>query len=301
MSLLSGRHALTTSWDDLLWSAITVGRPNRQFVFQHGTASVYEALFRLSLIRMALEQAGQHGWRLRRTNAARTLDPTEKGAVSYFVGLAVCKLFAAKLLDAPWMLHLDVFRPALDVQLSARSRPDLVGQTRAGQWIALECKGRISAPDKKTIERAKQQAKRVVSVSGTAPSYHIGGFAFFKNDVLEFCWLDPDPEPEIRNPISVQPTSDTWREYYRPVLELVRSRQTYFAQMHEEPVLMPVEEADIKIGIEPSVLRHLDIGQWDGAREAAQATRPSEISYQVDGIAVVAGPSWLERYADVER
>jgi hypothetical protein len=29
MPRLKGQHTLTTSWDDLLWAAITVGRPNR--------------------------------------------------------------------------------------------------------------------------------------------------------------------------------------------------------------------------------------------------------------------------------
>jgi len=114
----NGNSILQVTWDELLWAAVTVGRPNRQYVFHHGMASKYEALFRLSLVRMALEQSGPRGNRLRRTTAARTLDPSEKGAVNYFLGLAVAKLFADKCLDAPWMLHLDVFRPQLNVQLA---------------------------------------------------------------------------------------------------------------------------------------------------------------------------------------
>lgn len=126
-SVANGYQTLSTSWDELLWSALTIGRPNRQYVFQHGQASLHEALFRLSLVRMALEQSGW-GQRFKRTTAARTLDPTEKGAINYFLGLAVCKLFSARLLGAPWMIHLDVFRPLLNPVLTGRSRPDLVGQ-----------------------------------------------------------------------------------------------------------------------------------------------------------------------------
>ena len=196
---------------------------------------------------MALEQSSSR--RLRRTAAARTLDPTEKGAVNYFLGLTICKLFAAKLLDAPWMLHLDVFRPYLDVMLASRSRPDLVGQTLAGNWIVLECKGRISSPDTAVKNRAKQQAMRVVSISGAAPSRCIGGIAFFKNDVLQFYWRDPDPE--TRNPIRIEPSPQTWSYYYRPALELVQSNPTYLTQMRERPTLMPVPQADIKVGIRP--------------------------------------------------
>src|SRR5262245_45268802 len=95
-STTNGPAELSVTWDDLLWAAVTVGRPNRQYVFRHGDASVYEAIFRWSLVRMALEQMGPYGYRLRRTSAARTLDPSEKGAVNYFLGLTICKLFAAK-------------------------------------------------------------------------------------------------------------------------------------------------------------------------------------------------------------
>jgi hypothetical protein len=48
---------------------------------------------------MSLEQSGPRASLLRRT-AARTLDPSEKGAVNYFLGMTFCKLFAAKLLNS---------------------------------------------------------------------------------------------------------------------------------------------------------------------------------------------------------
>ena len=62
----NGKGTLTTSWDELLAAAVTVGRPNRHYVFKHGLASSYEALFRWSLVRMALEQRSPSAKRLRR-------------------------------------------------------------------------------------------------------------------------------------------------------------------------------------------------------------------------------------------
>lgn len=206
--VVNGMGTVTTTWDDLLWAAITVGRPNRQYVFRHGLASTYEALFRLSLIRMALEEMGTRIKRLQRTSAARTLDPSEKGAVNYFLGLAICKLFAAQLLNVPWMLHLDVFRPLLSPVLTGRSRPDLVGEMVGGGWVALECKGRLSSPDSKTKAKAKAQAQRLVSVNGIVPALQIGGIAYFKNDELQFFWRDPELDPYIRNPMQ-------WRQALR--------------------------------------------------------------------------------------
>jgi hypothetical protein len=63
--------------------------PPTYHVFRHGEASFHEAIFRLALIRMAVEQAWS-GY-LRRTDAFAALDPTEKGMVSYFLGMTLCK------------------------------------------------------------------------------------------------------------------------------------------------------------------------------------------------------------------
>ena len=57
-TVANGTAELPVTWDDILWAAVTVGRPNRQYVFRHGVASMYEALFRWSLVRMSLEQSG---------------------------------------------------------------------------------------------------------------------------------------------------------------------------------------------------------------------------------------------------
>ena len=291
----NGTDRLVTSWDELLWAAITVGRPNRHYVFRHGSASLYEAVFRLSLIRMALEQHGRRGMRLHRTEAARTLDPSEKGAVNYFLGLAICKLFADKLLHAPWLLHLDVFRPLLTPILTGRSRPDLVGETASGEWVALECKGRISVPNAVTKDKAKLQAQRLVSVNGVSPAFQIGGVAYFRNDVLHFYWRDPEPDPKVGKPIRVSVESEMWMHYYTPVLDLIRSDPDSFERMQHEPLLVPVKSADIQVGIYPAVLRALVESQWGEARDLARKEEivATNLPYQADGIAVVAGDSWF--------
>lgn len=298
----NGSGILTTSWNELLWSAITVGRPNRHYVFKHGLASKYEALFRLSLIRMALEQRGPLARRLRRTAAARTLDPSEKGAINYFLGLTICKLFAARLLDARWLLHLDVFRPRLNPVLTGRSRPDLVGEMASGGWVALECKGRVSAPDAKTKSKAKAQAQRLVRVNGVSPTFQIGGIAYFRNEVLQFFWRDPEPNPNVRHSIEVGLQSELWRHYYTPILDLIQSDPSHFERMKQEPFLIRVEHADIQIGIQPEVLRALVQSHWQEARSLAQNVQgPTENQhYQADGVAIVAGESWQRPFEEAE-
>ena len=299
----NGRSDLKTNWNDLLWAAITVGRPNRQYVFKHGRASLYEALFRLSLVRMALEQSGPHAFRLRRTDAAKTLDPSEKSAVNYFLGLAVCKLFADKVLNVPWMLHLDVFRPHLNAVLKGRSRPDLIGQNENKDWIVMECKGRASLPDADAKRRVKEQAQRVVTVKGVPPVLAVGGIMHFRNDVLEFFWRDPPQNPErVVHPINVeiQGNRQPWAVYYQPVLDLLRADARSFGRMTRRSDLVRFEELDVSIGVEPTVFRLLESGQWDEARSTAErlAVEPGEITYQRDGIRVVAGETWLRPFDD---
>jgi hypothetical protein len=128
--LPNGQHRLSVTWDDVLWAAVTVGRPDIFHVFRHGQSSVYEAIFRWAMVRMALQQRGPRGQKLVRTDAFKHMDPTEKGAVNYFLGLIVCKLFASKLLDSPWTLHLDVFRAVLNPRL-------LGGRSRHGRAVRV--------------------------------------------------------------------------------------------------------------------------------------------------------------------
>jgi len=282
-----GRGNLRTDWDDLLWAALTVGRPNTAYVFRHGQASWYEALFRLSLIRMALEQR-QYRRSLCRTDAFKSLDPTEKGAVSYFVGMAVCKLFASRLLDTPWVLHLDLFREQLSpVVLYGRSRPDLLGEDGNGAWHAFECKGRSSVPNPADKRKAKAQAQRLVRVDSTACSLHVGAIAYFRQDELEFHWRDPDPEEEKLEPFEVRLPDSAWRYYYEPALALVTDADT-FAPSEDRTAV------DVDVEIHQTIHEPLREGAWAAAHALAREIEPRlrEEGFQADGLKVVAGQSW---------
>jgi hypothetical protein len=300
-TIRNGYDVLRTNWDELLWAAVTVGRPNRHYVFRHGLASMYEAIFRWSLVRMALEQSGPSAHRLRRTSAAKTLDPSEKGAVNYFLGMTFCKLFSTRLLNAPWMLHLDVFRPSLNTVLSGRSRPDLIGQTLSNEWIAIESKGRVSSPSSDTKDKAKQQAQSIISIDGIVPRFHIGAITYFRNDVLQFFWRDPEISPEgVKNPIKLTIDPGVWQFYYQPIYDLIYSHPDTFKQMFDEPVLLPIKEFDIEIGIHPKILSLLSESNWEKAKYVCnQHVRDLQSDgYQPDGIRIVAGSTWYSPFKD---
>lgn len=290
-----GSGTLRFSWNDLLWAAITIGRPNTAYVFEHGDASIHEALFRLSLVRMALEQVPFSN-RLHRTDAFRALDPTEKGAISYFLGMAVCKLFASRLLSTPWLLHLDVFRDHLNpATLSGRSRPDLVGQDASGAWHAFETKGRSSVPSSNDKRKAKAQAQRLVSVDGSACSLHIGSFTFFRGDEMEFYWRDPEPEePEKLEPIEIRVADEDWENYYAPALALASATGSDIRSSQ-------VRGIDLKVEIHPKVRVLLLEGQWAAAQSLATEVRQQleAEGFQPDGLRVVVGDSWRRSFKGV--
>jgi len=247
---------------------------------------------------MALEQRPA-GRRLLRTDAAKTLDPTEKGAVSYFLGMALCKLFSARLLKAPWLLHLDVFRPELDVHLTGRSRPDLVGQTNDNKWVAFESKGRLSAPNSEAKTKAKDQATRVVAINGKTPSYHVGGIAFFRNDVLRFFWRDP--EPNYKSKVIRCTVEDTdWRFYYEPVYDFIQSREELDRINPNRPFEAVDRELDVTLGIHPAIIRQLREQNWGEAKRVAMVHSQEFHSegFQVDGIRVVAGETWKRPFEE---
>jgi hypothetical protein len=300
--VVNGVRTLTTTWDDLLWAAITIGRPDWFHVIRYGNASFYEALFRWSMLRMALEQIGPTARRLRRTAAAKHLDPSEKGAINYFVGMIICKLFASELLGAPWMLHVDIFRAQLGVMLTGRSRPDLIGQIHGtNDWIVMESKGRISAPSPRAKSLAKAQSRRITSIAGVAPTYHIGAISYLRSDVLTFFWEDPMDPDEQRRPSKFEigdVSPDVWRFYYQPALACAR-------ELNGTPISGIDENAfgqypDLKLTIHPAIMKAIASEEWALARRLCveMSNELTAEGYHPDGISVKAGVSWSSRFVE---
>lgn len=292
----NGSANLSVSWDEILWAALTIGRPSVHHVFQHGAASLHEANFRLSLVRMALDQSGPQASRLRRSAAYKRLDPTEKGAISYFLGMAFCKVFSSRLLRTPWLLHLDVFKSIIPTSVLGRSRPDLFGQQiGTGKWLSFETKGRASKPSAGDLIKAKTQATRLVAVNGVACSLHIGSFTYFVNDVLNFHWIDPPAE--TKRAIALPPLGEAWRYYYGPARALWDAR----SDPSISPAggfIVPLPDLDITLKVHPLLAPFFMMRTWEAAQRKMFESAEELIAdgFQPDGLKVECGPSWLARF-----
>ena len=293
-----GPSTLDVSWDDIFWAALTYGRPSIYHYVRHGWE---EALLRIHLVRMAIERNGSTG-RLHRTEAYKMMDPTEKGMVSYFLGMTVCKLFAWRHLGAPWLLHLDAFRDELDItvaQLSGRTRPDLIAKNRSGEWIAFECKGRSSNPTKREKADAKQQARNVLSVEGSNLSLSIAAITYFtSSDTLRFYWQDPEPygegmegrcesNPGMDKPLIIEgPIDKQWRYYYEPAWLL--ASETECANIRKANM-----GAGISVDIHPKIREFLENGKWQEAHEWAYSNfrKLLDEGFKPDGLKLTAKSS----------
>lgn len=240
---------------------------------------------------MALEQRGAFDQKLYRTAAFQALDPTEKGAVSYFLGMTFCKVFAHALLNTPWLLHLDVFRDQLGAVLGGRSRPDLVGQANSGNWHAFECKGRSSEPNEEEKGKAKHQAQRLVRVDASPCALHIGSFAYFRNDVLQFYWRDPPADEESAIDLPYDPK--LWRYYYEPFWRLFISTR---ASRDPAGAMRYVEGADVSISVHPEIEKALLKNDWQRAHAIARQSAATFVleGYFVDGLKVTCGSTWSD-------
>lgn len=298
--LPNGSSELTVTWDEILWAALTIGRPSVHHVFTHGATSFHEGMFRLSLVRMALEQYGPTATRLRRTSAYKNLDPTEKGAISYFLGMTFCKVFSSRLLSTPWLLHLDIFKSTIPTAVLGRSRPDLFGQQiGTGNWLSFETKGRASKPSSADRAKAKAQATRLVSINGRPCTLHVGSFAFFVNDALHFHWIDPASDPQ--KPIQIPETDDAWRFYYGPSKALWDNFGREAGPQDQGGLEFAVPFLDLKISVHPLLAPFFVEANWAVAqrtmREFAEQLRAE--GFQQDGLKIDSGPSWRVRAARV--
>lgn len=128
---------------------------------------------------------------LRKSDAYRNLDPSEKAAASYFIGLTLANLMARRLLGVDWLMHLDVYHDSLQPGLLGSGRPDLVGLDAQHQWHVIEAKGRSHGLDGSVVHKAKEQTLKLRTVRGREPILRVASVAHFSRESLSLRLEDP--------------------------------------------------------------------------------------------------------------
>ncbi|NJC32288.1 hypothetical protein GGR79_003848 [Xanthomonas arboricola] len=244
---LNGTIDHVTSWVDLVWAAITSGKKGPMYWVPHPKNSFAEASSRAFFLYAHLHQSSGF---LMKSGLYHFMDPSEKAAASYFMGMTLSKLIAEDFFDAPWLFHVSTASQAIAYKPGGQ-RPDLIGCTyHGGKWIVVECKGRSNgfAPD--ALLKAKAQSAMISYVNGTNPICAIGLQAFFGPE-LSATAIDP-PAAEEAQPVEAD-VGHAMRVYYSVRHALRRSGETVsFGEteyrIREDP------ESGITIGLPASIV-----------------------------------------------
>jgi len=307
LAAINGQSYLSSSSAEVLWAALTVGRKNWRHVVRFRSYSYFEIIQRVAMVAAFLKFDIGSG--VSRSPAYDALDPTEKGAVSYFIGLTCSKLFSSGLFGVPWLLHLDVYKDVLDPKFNTRSRPDLVGQDASGRWTVIEAKGRTSALPEKLVRKAKGQVASLLTVDGCSPSLRAVVAAAFPSGHLDVVLCDP-PGPDDQHSDNEAPalSGKLLRAYYQPFWNLFqddRARERMFEW--RECLFYDIQDVDLAIGLRSELAgcpndvadraawwaSQWSIERGSPDRMGAGGCPPNEFIGR-DGVAIILGRTWQD-------
>jgi hypothetical protein len=221
------------------------------------------------------------------------LDPSEKGAVNNLLGNTVTKLLCERLLNAPRLWFLDVYRSLISVALLGQRRPDFFTRTRSGEWLSLEAKGRCYAPSAKSIESAKAQASALKSINEIPVKAHIVCWTMERNGYVAVRFHDPTPEDE-GGTLKVD-VGQLVSDYYAPVQHIIEVSER--VQYPQGLTLFRFGAGDFLIGLHPRLEYLLRIPLPDAADklEILERSPYEPVGDAIpgpDGIFVIPGRSW---------
>ena len=290
----NGSRSLTLSWSQLEWAAISVGKKSLRHIHYHGTFSKHEIAYRTAIIYANLMQRGNS---IVRSSAYEGLDPSEKSAISYYLGMTLTKAFLEHELDVPYLMHVDVYRERFKVQFRGNLRPDLFGRDSKGNWIVAEAKGRTNGHSTKALDKAKAQAKQITSIDGSKPIVRLGCVASFQHGQLRLVADDPPADESEARKVDLSITTEEFLfDYYAPFramldpspdelqgepAQVVTFKNQRIEALHFEPL-------DLVVGlVENSTGRHTEATDLRPARQASENSFLGK-----DGIFVELGSSW---------
>jgi hypothetical protein len=299
-------ETVEVSLPSILHAAITVGHPGWSTILGgHIVPAVAECLWKACSVVMTLQQRGN---RFESTPRFDNLDPSEKRGATYQLGQTISKLLAGRLFGVGAMLHLDVYKEMLDpeFQPGTRSRPDLVGIDSMGRWVVLEAKGRASVPSAANISAAKDQARRVVRISGQSPDLCAAVLAFLRptkaggelqSRHLEAIIADPRPSSDEPLEMEMNPV-ELYKLYYERFTALFRDDS--LVQSNEIITFRRIADAELEIGIATPLLEQLlredyeSAARWLTNYDRANTRSVYDYEFEPDGLFIRPGNSWNE-------
>ena len=293
-SALAGNKTLEITWEEVVWSAITMGKPGATFLFGHGWHSASDLVVRAHTVFANLQQTS---WYLTKSSLYNSLDPTEKGATSYFIGMMAAKIVGLRLLDTPWLFHLSMLvdlggKPIL----VGKSQPDLIGINGRRDWIVAEAKGRTEGYSARTMISAKKQTKKLRRINGDFPALRIAVQSFFATS-LTFALEDPEEFEKDAKDLTFD-ENDAFKKYYDFTRMIPRDKGAIRTALGRVFYFHALGDSGISVGIvrEVAEISASTVSFRDVTKALGDLTpgRDEEkgISVFTDGIAVALDERW---------
>jgi hypothetical protein len=238
---LNGHHTINVTWDEVLWATMTVGKAQRD-VLRHGRYSSADLVHRIACVYAYFDIDGTG--RMVRSPAFASLDPSEKGIASFYLGMAMAKIYADKVLGTPWLMHISRYQASWAVRYGVSAkRPDLFGCDGAGYWVVAEAKGRTRVTGA-LVRQMKAQKSSVATINGAAPAHRYGSATRFEAGQLALRVVDPPARRDAQE-IPIDPAA--WlSDYYTPIVDLIADND----RQVEGPYLVGViPNTDIEVGV----------------------------------------------------
>jgi hypothetical protein len=301
----------------LAWVAATMG--GSAFGPRLGSRErALEMQWREAMIRASVPPGPRYFYKSR---SYKRLAPSEKGAVSFFLGQAQAKLFAHDFFHVDTFMPYDHYLEYLKVP-RAGTRPDFLGYRGMQTTIAVEAKGTSGGYKATVVATAKKQAQSIPGIMGHPQPTAYVHLAYF--DGNEWCAYLEDP-PQRRD---VRPAVDPeilTLAYYDPIVAAVRAGRSELVRIDGVRYLRTsFEDVDshllVRADIAELVPQDEVITAADRGRLRLMSTPLYELALALDsetvapknetpvddddddprligddGVGVELGPSWLER------
>lgn len=267
-------------------------------MFSHGWYSLSDAIVRSHTIYANLCQTPS---RIEKSTLYDSLDPTEKGATSYFVGMMAAKLVAARLLNTPWLFHLSRFKQdGGNLTLSGNSQPDLIGLDAHRNWVVIEAKGRTNGFSSDALLKAKDQTRKLRRINGRLPALRVGIQAYF-SPCLELMLDDPEPEEFDDDALDViAEQRDLLRGYYSFAHSVTKGSSDVRKVFGRQYAFHRIEDVGVTIGLDHRIqasFEHHDIIGIVGelrADDEPTVLRDGPLTTFADGVAIQLDERWAE-------
>lgn len=206
-----------TNWE-LLHAIITCGMPILRDIPGEIERRRYELLYKIFLVETALEADGRA---LKKSDRMSYLDSTEKGMISYYLGMFFTKLISSKRFGVDLLIHFSLMQHSYGEDFflfEGMKRPDMIGLRLVDDaWSVWEAKGRTNNIQS-TFDYGYAQAREIAQINGRPPQMAAVCMTYYENNFLTARVRDPEPED---GGLHLQWNRDLYYSaYYRQISQL---------------------------------------------------------------------------------